>query len=89
MIIIDDVLALPHQLNNDLGGWIVYIDIVTESNILSDSKEKGVGSQTHGLGLYIGSATGQGGGIQRWLEYNRYAPNSLSKDDYSRKGYHH
>jgi hypothetical protein len=51
--------------DNNLGGWIVYIDIVTESIILGDGKETGVGSQTQGLGLYVGSATGQGGGIQR------------------------
>lgn len=86
-VTIDGLLALPHQDN--LGGWIVYIDIVTESIILDDGKETGVGSQTHGLGLYVGSATGQGGGIQRWSEYDRYVPNNLSKDDYSRKGYHH
>jgi hypothetical protein len=85
-VTIDDLLALPHQADNNLGGWIVYIDIVIEYIILDDGKETVVGSQTHGLGLYVGSATCQGGGIQRWSEYDRYVPNNLSKDDYSRKG---
>ena len=48
-----------------------------------------MGSQTHGLGLYVGSVTGQGCGIQRWSEYDRYVPNNLSNDNYSRKGYHY
>ena len=43
-ITIDGLLALPHQADNNLGGWIVYIDIVTESIILDDDKETGVGS---------------------------------------------
>jgi hypothetical protein len=59
-----------------LSGWIVYVDIVTDK-------------EGHALGLYVGSATGQGGGLQRWLEYDRYIPNNLSKDAYSRKGYQH
>ena len=57
-VTINGLLALPRQSDNNLGGWIVYIDIVTESIILDNSKETRVGSQTHGLGLYVGSATG-------------------------------
>jgi hypothetical protein len=40
-VTIDGLLALPHQADNNLGGWIVYIDIVTESVILDDGKETG------------------------------------------------
>lgn len=74
-VTVDDLLALPRQ-DDKLSGWIVYIDIVTDK-------------EGHTLGLYVGSATGQGGGLQRWLGYDRYISNDLSKDAYSRKGYHH
>jgi hypothetical protein len=63
-VIVGDLLTLPHQADDVLGGWIIYIDIATASTILDDGKMTGVGPQTHGLGLYAGSATGQGGGTQ-------------------------
>ena len=69
---INGLLAIPRQAESILDGWIVYVDIVTGSIAHDQDKETGEGFQTRGLGLYVGSATGKGGGIQRWTQYDRY-----------------
>ena len=79
-ITIDDLLKLPRQPENPLRGWLVQIDIVTGAIKSRQNPEATVEAEVAEVGVYTGSATGMGGGIQRWLHYDRIIPSCILKE---------
>jgi hypothetical protein len=71
---IEDLLTLlPKQPDACLRGWLVYLNIITVERDHEPGKA-GEARKARKAGLYVGSATGRGGGLQRWEWYDRWKP---------------